>query len=217
MRIAAPPTAATLRRARSPHLAVALVGMMVAVALPGSAGAAQAGSPGSYRRSLRRIDRQLRLAIETRPAVLGEYMRSSEIICGLGERAEARGDRQESRSDWSTLSQAVVELDLPAAQAVEAALGEADSSLAALQARFSARWRRQPPKVRQLMRGVSQARRGIGSLRSATSMITAAFSAWDRRECAAAHGGIEAGVTQVSAGVDLVNLGMLRLIRLSEP
>jgi hypothetical protein len=194
---------------------VALVLVSLTAGLLATGGAAQALAPSPFRRSLNRIDRQLRLAIETRPAVLGEYMRSSEIVCGLAERSEARGDSQTSGSGWTTLSQTVDELDLPASRAVDEAFGEADASLARLQKTFSVRWRRRPVKVRQLSRGVAQARNGIRALRAAMGTITAAFSAWSRRECSAAHEGIEAGVKAISPGVDLVNRGMLQLFRLS--
>jgi hypothetical protein len=186
----------------------------LAVGLLSASAVAEAGAPRSYRRSLMRIDAQLRLAIETRPAELGEYMRSSEIICGLAERAEASGGQQ-SESDWSTLSQAVRELDGPAAQAVDEAFARADAGLVALNGRFSARWRGQPARLRELARGVKQARRGIRSLRAAMSTISAALANWDERRCAAAHQGIEAGVRRISPGVDQVNRGMLRLVRLA--
>lgn len=215
MRSPAPPPESRWARGRSLGLAVVLAGLMVG--LPASDAVARAGSPSPYRRSLNRIDAQLRLAIESRPAVLGEYMRSSEIVCGLAERSEARGDAEGSRSNWTTLSQTVEELDLPASRAVDDAFREADASLEALRKTYSARWRGQPAKVRQLARGVRQARRGVSSLRAAMGAISASFSAWNRRECAAAHDGIEAGVKRISPALDLVNLGMLRLWRLSEP
>jgi hypothetical protein len=156
----------------------------------------------------------LRLAIEIRPEELGEYMRSSEIVCGLAERSETRGDSQGAQSGWSTLSQAVHELDLPTSQAIEAAFESADSGLRDLQKKFSRRWRGQP-RARKLARGVAQTRQGIRSLRSATGTIAAAFAAWDRRECAAARVGIEAGVALIPVPLKWVNLGVFRLWSLS--
>lgn len=190
---------------------IVLVGLIVG--LMASSAVAEASVPSSYRRSLNRIDVQLRLAIEVHPAQLSEYMRFSEIVCGLGERSEARGDSQAAQADWSTLSQTVHELDLPTAQEIDTAFGEADAGLLDLQAKFSARWRGQA-KARVLKRGVAAVRRGVHSLRSATSAIAASFPAWDRRECAAAHAGIAAGIARIPAPLAQVNLGMFRLWRL---
>ncbi len=201
------------RPRRSRHrLAIVLAGLTIG--LLASSAVAEAGAPGSYRRSLDRINVQLRLAIEIHPAALSEYMRTSEIICGLAERSEARGDGQTAQSDWSTLSQTVHELDLPTAQAIDAAFAEADSGLADLRRRYSRRWHGQP-RARELARGVARTRRGIRSLRSAVHTIAAAFPAWDRHECAAAHQGVEAGIALIPVPLQLVNLGMFRLWRLA--
>lgn len=198
---------------RGARFAVLLIAVMAGVSA--CSPVAEAGAPIAYRRSLRQIDTQLRLAIESRPGELAEYMRSSEIICGVAERSQARGDREGAESGWRTLSQAVQELDYPASHAVDVAYADADASLVALKKRFSARWQSQPPKLRDLRLGVAQTRRGIASLRSAMGAIRAAFAFWDERQCATANQGIEAGVRRLSPGVDRVNLGMARLLHLA--
>ncbi len=94
------------RRRLWPGFAVAglLIGLLASSPL------AEASAPRAYRQSFNRISVQLRLAIEAHPAELSADMLSSETVCGMAERSEARGESQEAQADWSTLSQAVHEL-----------------------------------------------------------------------------------------------------------
>ena len=184
------------RRSRRRRLwpGIAFAGLMIG--LLASSALAEASAPRAYRQGFNRISVQLRLAIEIRPAELSAYMLTSETVCGMAERSEARGDNQGAQADWSTLSQAVHELDLPTTQTIEAAFEDADSGLVDLQKKFSRRWKGQP-RARVLVRAVTQTRRGIRALRSSVNTIAAAFAAWDRRECAVAHGGVEAGIAMI--------------------
>ncbi len=179
---------------------------------------AQARDPGPspFRRGLVKIDAHLRLAIETGPAELAEDLRSSELVCGLGQGAEERGDTAAAAADWSTLHQGIAQIDAPAAAGIDRAFALADADLRALRKTFSAPWSGQPPRLRELNRGVSATLRGTSLLRSAMDRIEAAFPAWEEHRCGAATEAMEAGVQALPAGLEPVNAGVLRLWRLLE-
>lgn len=214
MRYAGPDS--TVSRLPRRRLCVAIALLVLGAGLGASTAAAKVHLPSPYGHGLSQIDAHLRFAIEIRPTEMGEGIRISEVICEMAQRSEERGDDQGAESDWSTLSQAVRELDLPASRAVDAAFERADSDLRALRRRFSLGWREQASKVRELGRGVAQTRKGIQMLRSAVSRIAAAFAEWELRDCAAARNGIESGARRLPAGVERVNRGMQRLWRLLE-
>lgn len=193
-------------------LAMTLVALASGLAAREPAVAAAAPSP--YHHNLAQVSAHLRIAIEIRPAQLAEYLRSSELVCGLGEKSEGRGDEPGAAANWTTLSQLVRELDRRETRAIDDAFARADSDLVALRERFLRAWRGQPDRVRELKRGVARTREGIRLLRQAMDTVAAAFSKWEGRDCGAAIDGIEAGIRQIPAGLDKVNLGMQRLWRL---
>jgi hypothetical protein len=211
MRSATRPKATRPRRGLA-CAAVALIALAVALAAGEPAVAAAAPSP--YRHNLSQVDAHLRIAIEIRPSQLAEYLSSSELVCGLGERAEKQGDEERAQADWTTLAQIVRELDRRETRAIDAAFARADSNLVALRERFSRAWHEEPARVRELKRGVARTREGIGLLRRAMDRIALAFSEWERHDCIGAVDGIEAGIRRIPAGIEKVNLGMQRLWRL---
>lgn len=176
---------------------------------------AAAAAPSPYRHDVSRVSSHLRIAIEIRPAQLGEYLRSSELTCGLGDRAEGRGDSASAGEDWGTLNQFVSQLDLPESRAIDSAFARADSNLEVLRDRYSRAWKSQPQRVGELRRGVGATRDGIETLRGAMNRISAAYARWEARDCRGAITGIEAGVRRLEPGLIRVNAGMNRLWRLS--
>lgn len=188
----------------------------VAFALTAFSSDADASALGRspYHQGLSHIDSHLRFAIETGPSELAEDLRSSELVCGLGQAAEERGDSISAAADWSTAHQGIEEIDIPAAARIDRAFGLADADLRALRSTFAAAWIGQRPRVRELNRGVSRALRGVRLLRSAMGQIEAAFPAWNEHRCSAATEAIEAGAFALPAGLEQVNAGVLRLWRL---
>jgi hypothetical protein len=194
----------------------ALVAAALAVAWAAAAPAAPATATASpYTRGLNQAEAHLRMAIEVRPARLGEYLGSSETVCGLAEEAAARGDEAAAAADWSTLEQLVRDRGRPEAAAIDAAFGRADASLLTLRRRFSRAWRGQPERVRDLKGGVDQVRRGVSRLRRAIDAIAGSFASWEAHDCAGARARIRAGAERIPAGLVPVNQGIWRLWRLS--
>jgi hypothetical protein len=207
-------TAGTRNRLRRPtRLVACLAALACAVGAVGAGTTLAAPSP--FKHDLARASAHLRVAIEIRPSQLAEYLGSSELVCGLGERAAARGDEAGAGADWTTLSQIVRELDQREMRAIEAAYGEADQSLVVLRNSYSRAWRGQP-RVRELNLGVKRAREGIRILRLAMRRIGAAFPRWEGHDCQGAFDGIEAGIRHLGPGLAAVNRGMERLWRLTE-
>lgn len=200
------------RHGLRPYFSVALIVLGLTLLVPD----ARAAGPSPYRHSLNQVNSHLRLAIELRPGRLAEELRSSEAVCDLAEAAEQRGAKEDADADWSTLEQFIQERDRPAILAVDDAFQRADSSLGDLGRRFSPAWRQQATKAGQLNKGVTQTRSGIRLLRSAMDRLEGAFEAWDTHRCVAAREAIEAGDQLIPGGIEKVNLGMLRLWRLSE-
>ena len=184
---------------------------LISCALLTVAPAAATAAPSPYKRNLSQASSHLRVAIEIRPGQLAEYLRSSELVCEAGERAEKRGDEAGAQADWSALSQLVDELDRREMKAIDSAYVRADETLVALQRRFSRAWQGQAANVRELKLGVTRTREGIVLLRGAMDRIAVAFSEWDRHDCIGAVNSIEAGVRRISPGLDKVNHGMQRL------
>lgn len=193
--------------------AAALLACAVAL-LAGASPAAAVPSP--YRHDLAHASSHLRLAIEIRPGQLGEYLRSSELTCALGERAEGRGEGEAAAEDWGTLGQFVRQLDQPESRAIDAAFARADEDLLLLRDRYARAWRSQPAKVAELRRGVGATRAGVRLLRGAMSRIAASYARWEARDCQGAIAGIEAGVRRLEPGLIRINGGMQRLWRLAE-
>ena len=118
---------AAMRFRRAPAcLAITLVALASGLAAREPAVAAAAPSP--YHHNLAQVSAHLRIAIEIRPAQLAEYLRSSELVCGLGERSEGRGDEPGAAANWTTLSQLVRELDRRETRAIDDAFARADSA-----------------------------------------------------------------------------------------
>jgi hypothetical protein len=209
VRSATLPKSALSRRGPA-RAAVALAALVAALALAGPAAAA----PSPYRHDLARASAHLRIAIEIRPGQLGEYLRSSEIVCELGEKAEERSDEERAQADWSTLAQLVRERDRREMRAIDGAFVRADENLQVLLRRYSRAWRGQATKVQELKLGVTRTREGIRLMRQAMDRIAMAFSEWERHDCIGAVNGIEAGIRRIPAGIEKVNLGMQRLWRL---
>ena len=188
-----------------------LLAALLAAAVALSAGAPAAASASPYMRELSQASAHLRMAIEIKPAQLGEHLGSSEVVCGLGEAAANRGDVGSAEADWNTLSQLVDELDRPDLAGIDAAFVRADASLVELRRHFERAWRKQPQQVRELRRGVADTRRGIARLRQAMARVGTGVGRWDSHDCAGARAGILAGARAISPGLEVVNRGMERL------
>ncbi|HEX8752989.1 MAG TPA: hypothetical protein VF731_06190 [Solirubrobacterales bacterium] len=188
--------------------------MAASVAVALAAPAAYA-APSPFKHDLARASAHLRIAIEIRPSQLAEYLGSSELVCGLGERSAARGDESRAQANWTTLSQIVGELDRREMRAIVGAYGRADQDLVVMRNAYSRAWKGQP-RVGELNLGVKRTREGIRILRLAMGRIEAAFSKWEGHDCEGALDAIEAGIRHLGPGLTRVNAGMGRLWRLTE-
>lgn len=156
------------------------------------------------------------MGIEYAPVELVEGFSTSENVCRLAEKAEQRGDAEGAAADWSTLSQLVGELDRPAMERVDGALGRADAGLVELRKRYSAGWSDRE-KVAALGRGVAQTRVGVRRLRGALEKMAQSFGAWSAHQCKAATEAVEIGIARVPAAISGINAGMRILWGLALP
>lgn len=184
-----------------------------ALALLVPAGAAAA--PSHYRHDLRRLDAHLRVALEFAPEQLGEGLGTSENVCRLAAKAEAKGEVDLAADDWSTLSQLVSELDEPAARRIDGALARADSLLRQMRKRYSRAWS-DPARIGQLRAGVVRSREGIQLVQAAVAKISTSFGLWRGHQCSQATAAIEAGIARIPGAINHLNAGMRPLWELAE-
>lgn len=189
----------------------------LAVAIAVAAASHAAAAPDPFRHDLAQVNRHLRIAVEYAPAELGESMRTAEIVCGLGERATSHGEADLAAADQATLGQVIDGAAVGQARRVEVAFRNADSVLADLRDRYEGRWAGTPEPLRELRRGVVATRRGIAIMRAAVAGLEVPFASWRADECEAATGGVEQAFTRAPLGLELINVGMLRLWRLTQP
>ena len=192
---------------------VAPLAVAIALALTTPAGAA----PNPFRHDLDQVNGHLRIAIEFAPAELGESLGTAETVCGLGERATAHGEADLASADWATLGQVIDQAAVGESRRVDIAFRNGDSVLADLRGRYEGRWAAAPKPLRELRRGVVETRRGIAIMRRAVAGLEAPFASWRARECDAATGGVEKAFARAPLGLELINVGMLRLWRLTQP
>jgi hypothetical protein len=190
---------------------------LVVTAIALAAAAPASAAHDAFRHDLGRVDGHLRIAIEYAPAELGESLRTAEIVCDLAEGATFHGEPELASADWATLGQLVDEAAVAEARRVDFALGNADSALKALRERYERRWSTVPANLRELRRGVGQARRGIAILRAAIAGLPIPFASWHAHECDAARRGVEKTFDRAPKGLAPINVGMLRLWRLALP
>lgn len=188
--------------------------LIVAVVL---AAAAPAGAaPVPFLHDLDQVNGHLRVAVEYAPEELGESLGTAEVVCGLGERATSDLEPDLAAADWATLGQLVDRLAVGATWRVEVAFANSDSVLLSLRERYERRWAGRGEDLRQLRLGTRATRRGIAIMRRALAALEAPFGSWRAHECAAATDGVEAAFADVPSGLELINVGMLRLWRLAE-
>jgi len=194
-----------------PRLAVPLV--VLAALLVGAPTAAAA----QLRHDLALVNGHLRIAIEYAPAELSESLAGAELVCGLGERAVA-GERPELASaDWASLGQLVDEVAVREARRVQIAFRNADSVLGDLRRRYERRWAGSPIDLRELRRGVRATRRGIAAMRAAVADLETPFGLWRAHECERATLAVAEAFVPLPSALERINVGMLRLWRLTRP
>jgi Arc/MetJ-type ribon-helix-helix transcriptional regulator len=190
------------------------VALLLVLALAASA---QAAVNRSFQHDLNRVNGHLRIAIEYAPLELGESLRAAEVVCGLGEAALAKGDAEHAAGDWTTLDQLVGEAARRQARRIEVAFANADTVVRDLRRRYERRWATIADRLRELRRGVEETRRGIVVMREAVAALAGPFASWQAHECEAAGRGREEAFGQIGSGLQRINVGMLRLWRLSRP
>lgn len=169
-----------------------------------------------FSHDLARVNAHLRIAIEYAPAELDESLTSAELVCGLGDRAAAERPDLAS-ADWTTLGQLVDEVATQETRRIDVAFRNADSVLGDLRQRYERRWADSPTDLRELRRGVLATRRGIASMRSAVAGLEAPFGHWRAHECERATLAVSEALAPVGPALERINLGMLRLWRLTQP
>ena len=184
----------------------------LAAALLTAAPAAAASNP--FLHDLDQVNGHLRVAIEFAPEEMGEALRSAEVVCGLGDKATSRGEAEAAAADWSTLGQLVDDVTSGSSRRVTVAFDNADSVLRKLRERYEHRWAGDP-RLPELRRGVRATHRGIRIMRLAIGGLETSFASWRAHECTAAVVSVESSFTDVPTGLELINVGMLRLWRLA--
>jgi hypothetical protein len=192
--------------------ALLAIALCLAVALV--AAAAAAAAPNPFRHDVDRVNAHLRVAIEIAPAELDEALGTAEVVCGLGERAAARGEAEAAAADWSTLTQLVDEVAVGSEHHVQIAFANADSKLGSLRERYEPRWAGDPRRG-HLRHGVHTARLGVHLMRRAIADLDKPFASWRAHECAAANTGVEKAFRRIPTGLRLIDLGMIELWRLA--
>ncbi|MBS1679729.1 MAG: hypothetical protein JST08_20375 [Actinobacteria bacterium] len=175
-----------------------------------------AGAPNELRHDLGVVNGHLRIAIEFAPEELGESLRAADLVCGLGERAVSRQEADLAAADWTTLGQLVDQVAAGESRRVEVAFANADSVLRDLRKKYEGPLAGAPTRLRELRRGVRETRRGIATMRKAVDGLATPFGSWKAHECGAATQGVEKAFAPVPAGLERINVGMLRLWRLAE-
>jgi hypothetical protein len=188
--------------------------LTVAVALAATSPAAAASGP--LRHDLGLVNAHLRIAIEYAPAELGESLRTAELVCGLGERTTARGEADLASADWTTLGQLIDQVATGESRRVEVAFHNADSVLGEVRKRFERRWVGASSYLRELRGGVGDTRRGIAIMRKVLAGLKMPFASWKAHECKAATHEVEVTFARAPAGLERINVGMLRLWRLAQ-
>lgn len=179
--------------------------------------AAPAAAAGQFAHDLARVNAHLRIAIEYAPAELDESLGGAELVCRLGDRAAASGRTELASADWTALVQIVDEVATGESHRIDVAFRNADSVLGELRQRYERRWADSPTDLRELRRGVLAGRRGIASMRSAVAALEAPFDRWRAHECEPATLAVAEALTPLAPALERINVGMLRLWRLTQP
>jgi hypothetical protein len=172
---------------------------------------------GQFSHDLARVNAHLRIAIEYAPAELDESLGGAELVCRLGDRATAEERLDVAAADWTTLGQIVDEVATQDSRRIDVAFANADSVLGDLRQRYERRWAASPTDLRELRRGVLATRRGIASMRSAIAALEAPFDRWRAHECKPATLAAAEALTPLAPALERINVGMLRLWRLTQP
>jgi hypothetical protein len=191
--------------------------LLISAALATSAGlpASAAAAPSPLRHDVARVNSHLRIAIEYAPEELFESLRTAEIVCALGRKASEGGEPDVAASDWTTLDQVV---EVPAegtARRIDVAFANADSVLSVMARRYGENAAIPASRGRRLRHSISGTRHGIRIMRTAVGALSKPFDSWRAHECRAASRGVEEALFRTTTGLELINVGMLRLWRLA--
>jgi hypothetical protein len=173
-----------------------------------SAVAVAAAKPGpSYSQALKKVDAQLRYAIEVIPPPLAQGIDATRAHCEAAQELERSGDPQAPLA-WQTVTQAVNQIDMPRWQEIVQASGRAHSRLEELQATFSKAWKGQHQRVTTLNLGAVNTEHGVRLYLAAIRELSDAFESWKHHDCAGAGQVIHSVNQHTPPAVKAITQGM---------